>query len=74
MLWPRDSESAAVSDELYVWPPAYPRALLHVKADLLVFLQRFEALCLKLGEVRKQILATIIRRDEPRTLRIAAEG
>jgi hypothetical protein len=32
------------------------RALLHVKAYLLVFLQRFEAFCLNLGEVCKQVL------------------
>ena len=53
--------------------PATLRALPDVKADLLVLLQRFEAFCLNRGEVRKQVLATIIRREEPNTLRIAAE-
>ena len=62
-----------MSDGLYVCRLLTLRALLHVKADLLVFLQRFESFCLNLGEVRKQVLATIIRRDEPKTLRIAAE-
>ena len=49
------------------------RALIHVKADLLVFLQRFAAFCLNLEEVREQLLATIIRRHEHKTLRIAAK-
>jgi hypothetical protein len=58
MPWLRDSECHGVSDGLYVCRLITLRALLHVKADLLVLLQRFEAFCLNHGEVRKQVLAT----------------
>ena len=67
------SECAEVSDWLNVCRLLTLRALIHVKADLLVFLQQFEAFCMNLGEVRQRVLATIIRRDETKTLRIAAE-
>jgi hypothetical protein len=37
-------------------------SVLHVEADFLVFLQRFEACCIHFGEVGEQILAAVIRR------------
>ncbi len=45
-------------------------ALLDFKADLLALLKRFEAAPLNLGEVREQVIAAVVRRDEPKTLRI----
>lgn len=45
-------------------------ALLDLEADLLALLKRFEATSLNLGEVRKQVFAAVIRRDESEPLRI----
>jgi hypothetical protein len=45
-------------------------SVLHVEADFLVFLQRFEACCIHFGEVGEQILAAVIRRIDAQTSRI----
>ena len=46
------------------------RTHLHVEADLLILLQRFETLCLDFGEMREQVFAAVVRRDESKTLRV----
>jgi hypothetical protein len=51
--------------------PATLPVLPDVKADLLVFLQRFEAFRLNLGEVRKQVLAAVVLRDKSKAFHIA---
>ena len=43
-------------------------ALFHVKADFLAFLQRLEALGLDIGEVREEVVAAVVRRDESEAL------
>ena len=46
------------------------RSLRHFEADLLVLLQRFEAVALNLRKMRKQVFTAAVRRDEPKSLRI----
>ena len=43
------------------------RALRYFKRDLLIFLQRLEAVALNLRKMREQVLAAV-RRDEPKAL------
>jgi hypothetical protein len=45
-------------------------ALLHLEAHTLVFLQGLETTSQDLGKVRKQIISTIVRRNESETLRV----
>jgi len=44
------------------------RALRYFKRDLLIFLQRLEAVALNLGKMREQVFAAAVRRDEPKAL------
>jgi hypothetical protein len=44
------------------------RALLHFEADLLVFLQRFEATSLDFRKMREQVFAAAVRRNETKAL------
>jgi hypothetical protein len=53
---------------LYIGRLLALRALLHVNADL-VFLQLL-TFCLNLGEVRKQVLATVVRRNKSKAFHI----
>ena len=46
------------------------RALRYFKRDLLIFLQRLEAVALNLRKMREQVFTAAVRRDEPKSLRI----
>src|ERR1700676_4602761 len=46
------------------------RALRYFERDLLIFLQRLEAVALNLRKMREQVFAASVRRDESKSLRI----
>src|SRR5574338_1718855 len=48
----------------------YVTPLRHVEGDLLAFLEGLEALHLDRGEMREEVFAAVVGRDEPVTLRV----